>query len=104
VLYELRLAVRSLRRRPTFLATAMMTIALGVGASATLFSVVHGVLRRPFPYQAPERLAILWQSIPSIPGPGWRARRFWSRSPCSRSWCPRSGPPESSPSRALKSD
>jgi putative ABC transport system permease protein len=73
MLHDLRFAVRSLARRPGFLATAVLTCGLGVGASATLFSVVHGVLLRPFPYRAPERLAILWhefgqgaQNLPAV--------------------------------------
>ena len=73
MLQDLRFAVRSLSRRPGFLATAVLTCGLGVGASATLFSVVNGVLLRPFPYRASERIAILWhefghgaQNLPAV--------------------------------------
>lgn len=73
MLQDLRFAVRSLARRPGFLATAVLTCGLGVGASATLFSVVNGVLLRPFPYRASERIAILWhefghgaQNLPAV--------------------------------------
>lgn len=71
--HDLRFAGRSLSRRPGFLLAAVLTSGLGIGASATLFSVVHGVLLRPFPYAAPERLAILWhefghgaQNLPAV--------------------------------------
>src|SRR5262245_43878230 len=63
MLRDLRFALRSLARRPGFLATAVLTCGLGVGASATLFSVADGVLLRPFPYRDPERLAILWHEF-----------------------------------------
>jgi putative ABC transport system permease protein len=73
MLQDLRFAVRSLSRRPGFLATAVLTCGLGVGASATLFSVVNGVLLRPFPYRASDRIAILWhefghgaQNLPAV--------------------------------------
>ncbi|HET9315328.1 MAG TPA: ABC transporter permease [Vicinamibacteria bacterium] len=73
MLRDLRFALRSLARRPAFLATAVLTCALGVGASATLFSVTDGVLLRPFPYRDAERLAILWhefgqgaQNLPAV--------------------------------------
>ena len=59
MLRDLRFALRSPARRPAFLATAVLTCGLGVGASATLFSVADGVLLRPFSYRDPERLAIL---------------------------------------------
>jgi len=63
MLRDLRFAVRSLARRPGFVTTAVLTCGLGVGASATLFSVADGVLLRPFSYRAPERLAILWHEF-----------------------------------------
>jgi putative ABC transport system permease protein len=73
MLQDLRFAVRALARRPGFLATAVLTCGLGVGASATLFSVVNGVLLRPFPYRDSERIAILWhefghgaQNLPAV--------------------------------------
>jgi len=57
-------AVRSLRRNPGFAAAATLTLALGIGASTALFSVVNAVLIRPFPFRDPGRLAILWNEIP----------------------------------------
>ena len=49
-----------LRRTPGFTATALFTIALGIGANSAIFSVASGVLLRPLPYPAPERLAMVW--------------------------------------------
>ena len=70
---DLRFAVRSLLKRPGFLLTAVITCGLGIGAAATLFSVVDGVLMRPLPYRAAARIAILWhefgqgaQNLPAV--------------------------------------
>jgi len=56
VLRDVRLAVRGLRRSPGFSGTAILTLALGIGASTAVFSAIHSVLLRPLPYQAPDEI------------------------------------------------
>jgi putative ABC transport system permease protein len=60
---DLLLAVRTLRRSPVFTIAAALTIALGIGASAAIFSVANAVLLRPLPYKDPERLAVMYMDL-----------------------------------------
>lgn len=53
---DLRFAARELRRRPGFTITAVLSLALGVGATSAVFSVIHAVLINPFPYAGSERM------------------------------------------------
>jgi putative ABC transport system permease protein len=59
-------ACRSLLRTPRFSAIAVLTLALGIGASTAMFSVVHGVLLRPLPFREPDRLVALYHVTPAI--------------------------------------
>ena len=59
---DLRYARRSLLRRPTFTAIAVITLALGIGATTALFGVVKAVLLSPLPYREPESIAELWSA------------------------------------------
>ena len=61
VVQDLRYAVRSLAGSAGFTAAAVLTLALGIGATTAIFSVVHGVLLRPLPYPASERIVRAWQ-------------------------------------------
>src|SRR5437763_3388988 len=53
---DLRYAMREFRRRPGFTLTAVLSLALGVGATSAVFSVVYAVLINPFPYVGAERM------------------------------------------------
>lgn len=60
-LQDLRFSLRALARNPGFTAVALLTLALGIGASTTIFSVVNTVLLRPLPYEGSERIVQLFE-------------------------------------------
>jgi putative ABC transport system permease protein len=64
VIHDLRFALRMLRRQPGFTAVAAATLALGIGGSTAVFSLVDGVLLRPLPLREPDRLMLLWEHSP----------------------------------------
>ena len=64
VVNDARFALRSLRRAPGFAATIVITLALGIGASTAIFSIVRGVLLRPLPFGDPDRLVRIWEVSP----------------------------------------
>jgi putative ABC transport system permease protein len=57
-------AFRTLRRQPTFVLVALLTLAFGIGANTAIFSVIETVVLNPLPYENPERIAILWEVSP----------------------------------------
>ena len=59
LLQDLRFAVRSLRRQPGFVAVALATLALGIGTTTAMFTVVNGVLLKPLPFHDPRALTII---------------------------------------------
>ena len=79
---DLRLAFRTLFARPAFSAVAIITLALGIGANAAVFTVFHAVLLAPLPYADPSAVVILNEQTPQFPTlsvtrfnyEDWRAR------------------------------
>ena len=59
---DLRFAVRSFLRAPRFTIPAIVALALGIGATSAVFSVVRGVLLEPLPYEHPDRIVTIWES------------------------------------------
>src|SRR5688572_16725192 len=56
---DIRVAVRTLGRTPSFAAIAVLTLALGIGATAAVFNLIEGVLLTPPPYEDPEQLVLI---------------------------------------------
>ncbi|HUE87375.1 MAG TPA: ABC transporter permease [Vicinamibacterales bacterium] len=59
---DLRFAVRSFLRAPRFTIPAVLALALGIGATSAIFSVVRGVLLEPLPYRDPDRIVSIWET------------------------------------------
>ena len=67
-LQDFRFAVRQLKKNPGFAVTAILILALGIGASATIFAFVNAVLIKPLPYPDPSRIVAVTETVmPLIP-------------------------------------
>ena len=61
---DIHYALRNIAKKPLFYAVVVLTLALGIGANAAIFTVVNGVLLQPLPYPHPDRLMMLWTHNP----------------------------------------
>src|ERR1700737_5671769 len=67
LIQDVRFSVRTLRKSPAFFAVAVVTLALGIGATVAAFSVVNAVLLRPFGFSEPDRLLWIYSERPDNP-------------------------------------
>jgi predicted permease len=67
VLQDIRFGIRRFKSDPAFMAVTMITLALGIGATSAIFSIVNGVLLRPLPYPGSDRVVLLMEQTKVIP-------------------------------------
>src|SRR5580700_4401261 len=73
---DLRFAFRQLRKAPGFSVTVVLTLALGIGATTAIFSLVEGIILRPLPFSNPDRLVLLGDHIGGGPNTPVTAREI----------------------------
>jgi putative ABC transport system permease protein len=78
-LQDARYSLRNLARNPGFVLVAMLTLALGIGANTTIFSIINSTLLRPLPFPGQDRLVLIWETFGKGPD-NWNivsAPNFW---------------------------
>ena len=82
VLQDIRFGIRQLIKMPGFTLTAIVSLALGIGATTAVFSVVYAILMDPYPYKDPDRMIHMRLTVPSgdlrgfgVTGPQWQELR-----------------------------
>lgn len=78
-LQDVRYGGRMLFQNPGFTIAAIVCLALGIGGTTAIFSIVYAVLMRPLPYAQPQRLVRVYTEFPTFPNGG--LRRFWTSPP-----------------------
>ena len=71
---DFRSAIRSLTARPGFTIASSLTLALAIGANSTVFSIVDAVLLKALPFPEPERLVMVWETVPARGESEWAPR------------------------------
>src|SRR3984885_2476030 len=66
LLADIRYALRTFRKTPGFIAVVALSLAIGIGACTSLFSIANSLLLRPLPYKSADRLVILWNRSPGL--------------------------------------
>lgn len=74
LLHDLRYGIRMLAKNPGFTAVAVLTLALGIGGTTAIFSVLYSLVLDPFPYPDSHRMAVLVSHDPTQGGQaGWKS-------------------------------
>src|SRR5213083_2076770 len=80
MLRDMRFAIRMLLKQPAFSSIAVLTLALGIGATSAVFSLIQGVLLTPPPYSQPDRLVVIpaarADGHPMVRPQGWPAAQW----------------------------